>query len=273
MVSTPWWSTCSSQAFDVAHTGFGRVGNRPAASDHCSISWWSVLLAMPLRQVVLLQTSSPRNIMQQLAQRRVLDVLVGKHIDVELVDGARKSISQQYFHAQLRLRSTPLVHATTLRGPSGDKARREELLECDGATRASYPQLFLHCLAAGVDSYAADLDTFERAVECSGLPADVLRSHPEIQTFESIFYDVAYVGWRASQRAAQQKLWLVAGAQHDRLGSGSPMYILSLDIVAMVAALIPATPAPETVADADGNTAEAAPREVERSPYGSRVVL
>ena len=104
MVSTPWWSTCSSQAFDVAHTGFGRVGNRPAASDHCSISWWSVLLAMPLRQVVLLQTSSPRNIMQQLAQRRVLDVLVGKHIDVELVDGARKSISQQYFHAQLRLR-------------------------------------------------------------------------------------------------------------------------------------------------------------------------
>eukprot|EP01043_Picozoa_sp_COSAG02_P025193 COSAG02_NODE_1406_length_12786_cov_5.493418_11_plen_52_part_00 len=48
---------------------------------------------MPLRQVVLLQTSSPRNIMQQLAQRRVLDVLIGKQIDVELVDGAREFLS------------------------------------------------------------------------------------------------------------------------------------------------------------------------------------
>eukprot|EP01043_Picozoa_sp_COSAG02_P018290 COSAG02_NODE_851_length_16536_cov_6.254000_5_plen_53_part_00 len=28
--------------------------------------------------------------MQQLAQRRVLDVLIGKQIDVELVDGARE---------------------------------------------------------------------------------------------------------------------------------------------------------------------------------------
>jgi hypothetical protein len=31
--------------------------------------------------------------MQQLAQRRVLDVLIGKQIDIELVDGARKLLS------------------------------------------------------------------------------------------------------------------------------------------------------------------------------------
>ena len=153
----------------------------------------------------------------------------------------------------------------------GNKARREELLRCDGATRAVYPQVFLHCLASGTDTFAANLDAFESAVECSGLPLDVLRSHPDIPTFESIFYDVAYVGWRASQRAAEHRLWLAAGSQHCRLGSSSPMYILPLDVVAMVAALIRATPTPETVSPASSTSAGAG-RQVERSPYGSRIV-
>lgn len=157
---------------------------------------------------------------------------------------------------------------------SGDKTRRDELLKCDGASRAVYPQLFLHCIASGIDTYAASLESFEAAVECSGLPREVLRSNPEIQTFESIFYDVAYVGWRASQRAAQQRLWLVAGAQHQRLGSSSPIYILPLDVVAMVAALIQATPAPEKDCPAVScsSSPAAGGREVERSPYGSRII-
>jgi|EP01043_Picozoa_sp_COSAG02_P025192 hypothetical protein len=154
----------------------------------------------------------------------------------------------------------------------GDKTRRDELLKCDGASRAVYPQLFLHCIASGTDSYAASLDTFESAVECSGLPSDVLRSNPDIQTFESIFYDVAYVGWRASHQAALQRLWLVAGAQHQRLGISSPIYILSLDVVAMVAALIQATPAPEKVCPAVSSAPAAGGRVVERSPYGSRIL-
>ena len=45
---------------------------------------------MPLRRVVLLMTSSTKDIMQEIAQRRILDVLVGKQIDVEVVDGASK---------------------------------------------------------------------------------------------------------------------------------------------------------------------------------------
>ena len=155
---------------------------------------------------------------------------------------------------------------------SGDKTRRDELLKCEGASRAVYPQLFLHCIASGVDNYAASLDVFESAVECSGLPPDVLRLNPDIETFESIFYDVVFVGWRASQRAAQQRLWLAAGAQHQRLGSSSPIYVLPLDIVAMVAVLVQATRAPDKEPPIVSNNPAATNREVERSPYGSRIV-
>ena len=42
---------------------------------------------MPLRGVVVLMTTSPRDIIQETAQRRVLDILAGKQIDVEVVDG------------------------------------------------------------------------------------------------------------------------------------------------------------------------------------------
>lgn len=154
-----------------------------------------------------------------------------------------------------------------------DKARREELLACDGARRAVYPQLFLRCLASETDTFAADLDVFESAVECSGLPSDVLRSNPDIQTFDSIFYDLKYVGWRATQRAAEQCLWLVAGTQHLRLGRTSPLYILPLDIVAMVAKIIQGGATHEAVATPSQERKLPAPAEEERRPYGSRIVL
>ena len=169
---------------------------------------------MPLRQVVALTTSSPKNIMQDTAQRRVLDILEGKLIDVERVDAATQ------------------------------KGRRDELLSCPGAARACYPQLFMQrpACAGGALSFACSLEGFEEAVECSGLPPDVLRDTRaagfEVTTFEDVFFDVLHCGVASSLAAATNRLLLATGVL---LAGGSSLFALSSDVAAMVAGHI--TPA------------------------------
>ena len=158
---------------------------------------------MPLRQVVVLMTTSPRDIVQETAQRRVLDVLAGKQIDVDVVDG--------------RLQ----------------KERREQLWALDGVPRATYPLVFLQ-KACGETALVADLDVFESAVECSALPPDVLAKNPGILTFEKIFGDVLPLGLPARRLAAIQRLHLAQGTLLGPLSQNSPLQFLPLDLVIFV---------------------------------------
>ena len=150
-------------------------------------------------------TTSPRDIIQETAQRRVLDILAGKQIDVEVVDGR--------------------LH----------KERREELWALDGVPRATYPLIFLQ-QGCGTSETAlvADLDAFESAVECSALPPDVLAANPGIVTFEKMFSGVLPLGHRARWLAAIQRLHLARGTLLAPLPQDCPLQILSLDLVMTV---------------------------------------
>ena len=197
---------------------------------------------MPLGRVVVLSTSSGGDIIQQVQERKILDIFEAKRIAVERVNGA----------------------------DGAQKARREALFAAPGAVRA-YPQVFIEDpLSRQPATCVGDFDAFQSCVDCAGLPDEML-SNPEVaaMTFDAVFCDVMPCGepallLRAIQRLCcassalcpRPLLWpalapvpflmrvsVRSGAAAAGLGSccprtaeGSPLQMLSPDVAEMVAA-------------------------------------
>ena len=108
---------------------------------------------------VLLYSSLATDQLQVVNSRRLEDVLIGKRIRFEKVDG---SIPES-------------------------KALRDQLFELSQA-RGKYPQCFIR----GGDStytFIGLWDVVESLVEYNTLPPDVLQSNPSILTFDQVTYD------------------------------------------------------------------------------------
>ena len=135
---------------------------------------------MPLGRVVVLTTSSAKDIIQQVQERKILDIFEAKRIAVERVNGA----------------------------DGAQKARREALFAAPGAVRALYPQVFIEDpLSRQPAACVGDYDAFESCVDCAGLPDEVL-ANPEVaaMTFDAVFRDVMPCGEPALLLRAIQRL-------------------------------------------------------------------
>ena len=134
---------------------------------------------MPLGRVVVLSTSSGGDIIQQVQERKILDIFEAKRIAVERVNGA----------------------------DGAQKARREALFAAPGAVRA-YPQVFIEDpLSRQPATCVGDFDAFQSCVDCAGLPDEML-SNPEVaaMTFDAVFCDVMPCGEPALLLRAIQRL-------------------------------------------------------------------
>ena len=135
---------------------------------------------MPLGRVVVLTTSSAKDIIQQVQERKILDIFEAKRIAVERVNGA----------------------------DGAQKARREALFAAPGAVRALYPQVFIEDpLSRQPATCVGDYDAFESCVDCAGLPDEML-ANPEVaaMTFDAVFRDVMPCGEPALLLRAIQRL-------------------------------------------------------------------
>ena len=106
-------------------------------------------------KVIMLMTTSPKDQIQEISQRKAMDILSGKGITVDSVDGTDPAC----------------------------KARRSALFAISGKG-AVYPQFFLQ-LGDGEPTCVGDYEEFEGLVECDTMDAAVLAENPDIPTFSN----------------------------------------------------------------------------------------
>ena len=104
-------------------------------------------------KVIMLMTTSPKDQIQEISQRKAMDILSGKGITVDSVDGTDPAC----------------------------KARRSALFAISGKGPV-YPQFFLQ-LGDGEPTCVGDYEEFEGLVECDTMDAAVLEANPDIPTF------------------------------------------------------------------------------------------
>ena len=104
-------------------------------------------------KVIMLMTTSPKDQIQEISQRKAMDILSGKGITVDSVDGTDPAC----------------------------KARRSALFAISGKGPV-YPQFFLQ-LGDGEPTCVGDYEEFEGLVECDTMDAAVLAENPDIPTF------------------------------------------------------------------------------------------
>lgn len=171
---------------------------------------------MPLRQVIVLKTSTPHNILVETAQRRMLDALAGKEIAVDVVDGAV------------------------------NHERRDFLFGVSGSRKNVYPQAYISDSNSGT-TWAGSYEEFESQIDCDALPCAILMAHPEIakDTFTSVYQPEQLIrsGRAASMLVAVQRLILAKGTCLQRIArpGNSSMHSLSPDLAEIVAAHINTT--------------------------------
>ena len=171
---------------------------------------------MPLRQVIVLKTSTPHNILVETAQRRMLDALAGKEIAVDVVDGAV------------------------------NHERRDFLFGVRGSRLNVYPQAYISDSGSGT-TWTGGYEEFESQIDCDALPCDILMAHPEIakDTFTSIYQpeQLIRIGLAASTLAALQRLIVAKGTCLQRIArpGNSLMHSLSPDLAEIVATHLNAT--------------------------------
>ena len=102
--------------------------------------------------VTALITGMPKDMIQSTNQKRALDVLKGKGIEVTEVDGTLAE----------------------------NKEQRGALFKVSGMV-AVYPQFFIVAEGGGDPVFVGDYEAFEGFVENAGYPAEVLAANPAIQ--------------------------------------------------------------------------------------------
>ena len=106
----------------------------------------------------MLATSLPKNQSIEISQRKAKDILEGKGLTVEWVDGTLAE----------------------------NKERRSALFKLSGKG-ATYPQFFIQMAQDEEAVFVGDYEEFEGLVECDGLDPQLLASNPDIPTFSKVF--------------------------------------------------------------------------------------
>ena len=108
-------------------------------------------------KVIMLMTLTPKDQIQELAQRKAKDILTGKGLVLDEVAGDMPE----------------------------NKDRRTALFAISGKG-AVYPQFFLQ-LGEEQPTFVGDSEEFEGLVECETMDASVLAENPDIATFSKVF--------------------------------------------------------------------------------------
>lgn len=106
--------------------------------------------------VILLYTSMPANSVIGGNQRFVRQAFLGKNIKLEEIDGM---------------------------SPESKEAR--DALFAVSNLRGKYPQVFTK--VNGETTFIGDFDKINELNDCETLPAEILQSHPHIETFSKVF--------------------------------------------------------------------------------------
>ena len=110
-------------------------------------------------KVILLMTGTPKDQATELSQRKCADILRGKGLVVEEIDGTLEE----------------------------NKAQRTKLFALSGKP-AVYPQVFIKQAGApGALTFVGDWEGFESLIECETLDEQMIASNPEILTFSKAF--------------------------------------------------------------------------------------
>mmetsp|Transcript_10594 Transcript_10594/g.22195 ORF Transcript_10594/g.22195 Transcript_10594/m.22195 type:complete len:122 (-) Transcript_10594:469-834(-) len=104
----------------------------------------------------------------------------------EGVTDRAQSVNQTRALSLLSARGIP--HETLDGMDPANRERRNELFGISGV-RANYPQLFL-LNEEGKAEFWGGWDRLEGVNEASGLPLEVLRANPEVETWDTAFHSV-----------------------------------------------------------------------------------
>lgn len=122
-------------------------------------------------------------------QQKIIAMSEAKKLIVLVSNGCHdrtQSSNQEKAQSWFLSRKVPMIIVDGM--DANQREKRNELFEISGI-RGNYPQFFFEDKEGSI-SFFGSFEKIEQLNETSGLPAEVLAQHPEIETWEKVFGSV-----------------------------------------------------------------------------------